>query len=100
MAASSDGRDLQVLPDGKKLRALLEDIFTDDFMAAHTRFSDFASLRYSSAVIVNWEADTLIFSQTLLDTFVRESTSFASWDELVRAAVGARYHPQEKGEVL
>ena len=91
MAPNTENRDLQVLPDGQKLVALLADIFTDSFMAENTRFETFEGFRYSSAVILNWEADTLIFSQTLLDSFVRESTDFSSWDEMVRRATDLRF---------
>jgi len=41
---------------------LLEDIFTDDFMQEYTRFESFEGFRYSSAVMVNWKADTLIYA--------------------------------------
>ena len=91
MAPNTENRDLQVLPDGQKLVALLADIFTDSFMAENTRFETFVGFRYSSAVILNWEADTLIFSQTLLDSFVRESTDFSSWDEMVHRATDLRF---------
>ena len=91
MAPNTENRDLQVLPDGQKLVALLADIFTDSFMTENTRFETFEGFRYSSAVILNWEADTLIFSQTLLDSFVRESTDFSSWDEMVRRATDLRF---------
>jgi flavorubredoxin len=63
---------------------LLEDIFTDDFMQEYTRFESFEGFRYSSAVMVNWKADTLIYAPPLLDAFVKESTDFATWDEMVR----------------
>ena len=74
-----------------KLPRLLEDIFTDDFMQEYTRFESFEGFRYSSAVMVNWKADTLIYAPPLLDAFVKESTDFATWDEMVRSATGLRY---------
>ena len=51
----------------------------------------FEGFRYSSAVMVNWKADTLIYAPPLLDAFVKESTDFATWDEMVRSATGLRY---------
>ena len=73
------------LENAPELMRLLEDIFTDDFMQEYTRFESFEGFRYSSAVMVNWKADTLIYA------FVKESTDFATWDEMVRSATGLRY---------
>ncbi|NCB63416.1 MAG: hypothetical protein EOM52_07345 [Clostridia bacterium] len=84
--------DFEFLEHAPELVRLLEDVFTDAFMREHTRFESFEGFRYSSAVMVNWKADTLIYSRLLLDSFVRESTDFASWDEMVRAATARRYH--------
>lgn len=84
--------DLQRLTDGKELFTLLKDIFTDEFMGAYTKFENFDSFRYSGAVIVNWEADTIIYSKTLLDSFVGESTDFPDWDTMVRKAAQLRFH--------
>lgn len=71
-------------PEFKKV---LEDIFTDEFMQAHSRFQTFAGFQYSSAVFVNWKADTLIYNAEVFDNFVNESTQFTSWDEMVQTAV-------------
>ena len=71
---------------------LLEDIFTDAFMQQHTRFDNFEGFQFSSAVILNWKADTLVYAPLLLDAFVKESTRFGSWDEMVRTATQLRYH--------
>ena len=79
------------LENAPELMRLLEDIFTDDFMQEYTRFESFEGFRYSSAVMVNWKADTLIYAPPLLDAFVKESTDFATWDEMVRTATGLRY---------
>lgn len=80
------------LDNAPELMKLLEDIFTDAFMQQHTRFESFEGFRYSSAVILNWKADTLIYAPLLLDAFVRESTQFGDWDEMVRTATRLRYH--------
>lgn len=80
------------IDDAPKILELLKDIFTDAFMAEHSRFESFEGFRYSSAVLVNWEAERLVYNTELLDRFVDESTDFATWDEMVTAATQARYH--------
>lgn len=94
MEQKTEHCDLQRLTDGKELFALLKDIFTDEFMGAYTKFENFDGFRYSGAVIVNWEADTIIYSKTLLDNFVRESTDFPDWDSMVRKAAQLRFHKE------
>lgn len=76
---------------GEDFRKLLKDIFTDDFMKENTNFNDFENFQYSSAVIVNWKADQMVYAETLLDDFVKESTKFTSWDEMVKAAADAKF---------
>ena len=71
------------LGEAQQLMSLLRDIFTDEFMA-----------RFSSAVIANWNADILIYSLTLLVSFVRESTDFTDWDTMVRRATALRFHSE------
>ncbi len=80
------------IDDAPQVMRLLNDIFTEEFMGKHTRFQSFEGFRYSSAVIINWDAERMVYNTELLDHFVRESTDFASWDEMVRAATEARYH--------
>lgn len=75
-----------------KFRRLLTDVFSDDFMQQHTKFSDFEVFCFSSAVIVNWKADPMIYNEELLDRFVRESTEFPDWETMVRSAVDERFH--------
>ena len=70
----------------KELKELLERIFSDGFMQNHTRFQTFEAFRYSSAVFVNWEGEQLIYPRVAFDNFVKESTNFDSWEEMVRAA--------------
>lgn len=71
--------------------ARLKDIFTEQFMQEHTHFQSFEGFRYSSAVFVNWDCDTLIYSPRLLDQFTRESTEFTCWEDMVRTAADLRY---------
>ena len=82
----------------EKFRALLERIFHDDFMRRHTQFQSFEGFRYSSAVFVNWNADQMIYDEEVFDNFVRESTEFSSWDEMVRTAVDACFGGKAKQE--
>ncbi len=79
------------LDNAPELMKLLKDIFTDEFMQQHTRFDNFEGFQFSSAVILNWKADTLIYAPPLLDAFVKESTQFGDWDEMVRTATQLRY---------
>ena len=69
-----------------ELRELMNQIFNDEFMQANTRFQSFEGFRYSSAVFVNWNADCLIYDDVVFDHFVRESSDFSCWDDMVRAA--------------
>ncbi len=80
------------LTNGPELMKLLEDVFTDEFMRQNTRFDDFDGFRFSSAVMVNWKANTIVYAPLLLNSFVKESTNFSDWDEMVRTAVDLRYH--------
>lgn len=79
------------LENAPELMKLLEDVFTDEFMKQHTRFENFEGFKFSSAVMVNWNADTIVYAPLLLDSFVKESTRFSNWDEMVRSATSLRY---------
>ena len=92
-AASGSVQGFDVVPSSPEMRGLLEEIFTDRFMAKYTNFETFESFRYSSAVVVNWESDVLIYARERLDAIVRESTQFSSWEEMVRSAADLRYGP-------
>lgn len=74
-----------------ELKQLLEQIFSDAFMQANTRFQSFEGFRYSSAVFVNWGADQMIYDEQVFDNFVRESTRFSCWDEMVRTAADRQF---------
>ena len=70
-------------PDDKKL---LEMIFTDEFMQAETNFEAFRDFQSSSAV----------FNEEVFDGFVRESTRFTSWDEMVRTAADRAFSEKDE----
>ena len=78
--------DYVAVPSPKEFRDLLKRIFTDEFMQDHTTFKNFEGFQYSSAVMTNWEADQMIYQPEVFDHFVRESTEFQTWEEMVKAA--------------
>lgn len=76
-----------------EFRELLGKIMNDAFMAENTQFPSFEGFRYSSAVFVNWNADQLVYNEEVFNNFVRESTRFENWDEMVHAATDAYFKP-------
>jgi hypothetical protein len=80
----------------EQFKKLMDDIFTDEFMQKHTKLENFEAFRYSSAVMVTWDSPRLVFSKTLLDGFVRESSEFDTWDEMVKTATDERYGKREQ----
>lgn len=75
----------------EKLRKILDMIFDDSFMQENTNFENFEAFQYSSAVITNWKSDQMVYAKLLMDGFVKESTRFETWDEMVRAAADAKF---------
>ncbi|MGN1414857.1 MAG: hypothetical protein ACI4WY_11505 [Anaerovoracaceae bacterium] len=76
---------------GKEFWDLLNMIFTDEFMAKYTNFENFEYFRYSSAVMVNWEGEYMIYPETVFNNFIIESTRFQTWDEMVMKAADERF---------
>lgn len=74
-----------------EFRKLLNTIFSDEFMQKNTNFENFEGFRYSSAVIANWEADRMVYARLLMDNFVKESTKFSTWEEMVKAAAEEKF---------
>ncbi len=74
-----------------KLKWLLKEIFNDTFMQENTNFDTFQAFQFSSAVIANWNAKEMVYAKLLMDGFVKESTRFSTWDEMVEAATKARF---------
>ena len=74
-----------------RLRKLLNIIFSDEFMQANTNFENFEAIQYSSAVITNWKSDHMVYAKLLMDNFVKESTCFQSWDEMVKIACDKKF---------
>ena len=79
-----------------RLRKLLNIIFSDEFMQANTNFENFEAFQYSSAVITNWKSDHMVYAQLLMDNFVKESTCFQSWDEMVKIACDQKFGKREE----
>ena len=75
-------------------RKLLERIFNDEFMKKHTNFDNFEGFKYSSAVIANWSAEKMVYAQLLMDNFVKQSTEYSSWEEMVKAAADEAFGKQ------
>lgn len=84
------------IKDGQRMVRLLDDIFTDDFMQANTNFENFDQFKFSSAVFLNWNAETLVYPELLLTNFVKESTRFSDFDEMVISATDLRYGPAKE----
>lgn len=80
-----------------KLKKLFAEIFTDNFMQRYTNFETFSHFQYAGAVIANWQAAKIIYNEELLDLFVKESTQFTSFDQMVKTATNECYK-NNKGE--
>lgn len=78
-----------------EFRELLGKVMNDAFMAENTQFQSFEGFRYSSAVFVNWNADQLVYNEEVFNNFVKESTRFESWDEMVRTATDLYFQSKE-----
>ena len=78
-----------------EFRDLLAKIMNDGFMAANTKFPSFEGFRYSSAVFVNWNSDPLVYNEEVFDNFVKESTRFGSWNEMMHTATKQYFQSQE-----
>lgn len=78
-----------------EFKALMSQIFSEDFMREYTRFSSFEGFQYSSSVFVNWKAAEMVYDETVFNNFVRESTRFSTWDEMVHTAADRRFKPAD-----
>lgn len=78
--------DYVTVKAGKEFWEMLDLVFTDEFMQKYTNFESFEYFRYSSAVMVNWGSAFMIYQSNVFNNFVRESTRFETWDEMVMKA--------------
>ena len=76
---------------GDDFWTLMDMIFTDQFMKKHTNFDSFEYFRYSSAVMVNWGGEYMIYPEKVFNNFIVESTEFSNWDQMVMAAADERF---------
>ena len=60
-------------------------------MKKHTNFDSFEYFRYSSAVVVNWGGEYMIYPEKVFNNFIVESTEFSNWDQMVMAAADERF---------
>lgn len=79
-----------------EFRKMLEVIFNDEFMQKYTRFENFEGFRYSSAVMTNWEADMMVYQRKVFDHFIKESTDFTTWEEMVKKATDEKFGEQKE----
>lgn len=86
--------DYVVVEADEEFKRLLGIIFTDNFMRKNTRFNNFEAFKYSSAVMTNWNSDQMIYSQSVFNNFVKESTDFNTWEEMVKKATDERFSLQ------
>lgn len=80
---------------GKEFWDILNIIFTDAFMQKYTNFESFEYFRYSSAVMVNWGGEYMIYPEKVFNNFVVESTVFKTWDEMVMKAADERFSKEK-----
>ncbi|MCI8647841.1 MAG: hypothetical protein HFE76_13870 [Firmicutes bacterium] len=88
--------DYVVVDTNAEFRKLLKTVFSDAFMKKYTTFENFEGFQYSSAVMTNWEADQMIYSRAVFDNFVKESTQFSSWDQMVMTAADEAFGTNHK----
>ena len=63
-----------------------------DFGRGSYEYLKFGIRKYGSADVRIYPLLVIvIYAPPLLDAFVKESTDFATWDEMVRSATGLRY---------
>ena len=90
--------DYVVVDTNEEFKKLLRTIFSDRFMKQYTAFENFEGFQYSSAVMTNQEADQMIYSKTVFDNFVKESTQFSSWDQMVMTATDQAFGTKGRKE--
>ena len=71
---------------GDTRSASLTDILTPQFMSNHTRFHTAKEFFEASGFKVDSQADFEAIPEDQIDAFVRSSTSFTSWRELLNTA--------------
>lgn len=81
-----------------ELRKYINTIFTDEFMKKNTNFTCFMDFQSSSSVFLNWNSFLWVYNEEVFDGFVKESTRFSSWEEMVKAAADEAFSEEKKAE--
>ena len=76
----------EFIPVSPEFKKAMETMFSDEFMKENTNFDNFEDFKSSSAVFVNWKSAFMVYNAEVFDGFVRESTRFSSWEEMVKTA--------------
>ncbi len=79
-----------------ELRKYINTIFTDEFMQKYTNFTNFMDFQSSSSVFLNWGSILWVYNEEVFDGFVKESTQFSSWNEMVKAAADETFVKKEE----
>ena len=78
------------------LRKYITTIFTDEFMQKYTNFTCFMDFQSSSSVFLNWGSILWVYNEEVFDGFVKESTQFSSWNEMVKKAADEAFVKKEE----
>ena len=79
-----------------QLRKHINTIFNDEFMRENTNFTCFMDFQSSSAVFLNWNSYLWVYNEEVFDGFVKESTRFSSWEEMVKTATDKAFAKKEE----
>ena len=79
-----------------QLRKHINAIFTDEFMRENTNFTCFMDFQSSSSVFLNWNSYLWVYNEEVFDGFVKESTRFSSWEEMVKTATDKAFAKKEE----
>lgn len=66
----------------------LEEVFTEGFMTAHTRFGSIDDFLEAGGFVIETDADFEAIPREALDPYVHEATSFDSFQQMLDKAVG------------
>lgn len=72
------------------------DLFTPEFMSAHTQFANFGELLVVGKYNVNSLHDFLALLNDEFDVFIKKNTKFKNWEEMQSTAV-AEYFKKKEG---
>ena len=73
-----------------------QDVLNNSQFLSRFPFPAFRDFQSSSAVFTNWKSDIMVYNEEVFDGFVRESTRFTSWDEMVRTAADRAFSDKKE----